>query len=84
MKTIGLAGGIGCGKSFVADVAVKCFPIRHINTDEIARCHMMKGGASYLPVVEEFSKYSGDLVGEDGEINRKALSQIVLNDEKLL
>ncbi|MCR5725912.1 MAG: dephospho-CoA kinase [Lachnospiraceae bacterium] len=84
MKVIGLTGGIGSGKSFVADIAEKHFNIMHINTDEIARRQMLKGGTSYGKVVEEFSKYSDRLLDEDGEINRQVLGKIVLNDENLI
>ena len=84
MKIIGLTGGIGSGKSFVANVAEKHFNILHISTDEIARQQMLKGGTSYYRVIEEFSAYSDELVLENGEINRPVLSRLVLNDHNLL
>ena len=84
MKVIGLTGGIGSGKSFVADVAVKYFPILHISTDEIARQQMQKGGASFDSVVSEFSKYSENLLTPEGEINRQVLGKLVLDDPALL
>ena len=84
MKVIGLTGGIGSGKSFVADIAEKYFNILHINTDEIARRQMLKGGISYGKVVDEFSSYSDELLDENGEINRQVLGKIVLNDEVLI
>lgn len=84
MKVIGLTGGIGSGKSFVAGVAEKYFPVLHVNTDEIARLQMKKGGISYQKTVDYFSAYSEKLLGEDGEIDRKVLSEIVLSDKKLL
>ena len=84
MKVIGLTGGIGSGKSFVAKVASYFFPVLHINTDEMARQQMMKGQISYNRVVEEFSKYSDELLKKDGEINRPVLAKIVFNDAGLL
>ena len=84
MKIIGLTGGIGSGKSFVAKVATMHFKVLHISTDEIARTQMLKGGVSYGRVIEEFSGYTDDLLLEDGEINRPALSKVVLNDPELL
>ena len=84
MKVIGLTGGIGSRKSFVAKVASYFFPVLHINTDEMARQQMMKGQISYNRVVEEFSKYSDELLKKDGEINRPVLAKIVFNDAGLL
>lgn len=84
MKIIGLTGGIGSGKSFVANVAKTHFNVLHISTDEIARQQMLKGGKSYYRVIEEFSKYTDDLILENGEINRPVLSRLVLNDKELL
>jgi dephospho-CoA kinase len=84
LKVIGLTGGIGSGKSFVAKIASYFFPVLHINTDEMARQQMMKGQISYNRVVEEFSKYSDELLREDGEINRPVLAKIVFNDAGLL
>ena len=79
MRIIGLTGGIGSGKSFVAQVAEKNFSVLHISSDEIARRQMQKGGISYKRVVEEFSGMTDDLLCEDGEINRTALSKLVMN-----
>ncbi|MBR4144486.1 MAG: dephospho-CoA kinase [Lachnospiraceae bacterium] len=84
MRIIGLTGGIGSGKSFVAQVAEKNFSVLHISSDEIARRQMQKGGISYKHVVEEFSGMTDDLLCEDGEINRTALSKLVMNDPVLL
>ncbi|MBR4780823.1 MAG: dephospho-CoA kinase [Lachnospiraceae bacterium] len=84
MRIIGLTGGIGSGKSFVAQVAEKYFSVLHISSDEIARRQMQKGGISYKRVVEEFSGMTDDLLCEDGEINRTALSKLVMNDPVLL
>ena len=84
MKVIGLTGGIGSGKSFVAHVAEKYFKILHISTDEIARRQMLKGGVSYKRVIEEFSGYISGLIREDGEIDRQVLSKLVLNDRNML
>ena len=84
MRIIGLTGGIGSGKSFVAHVAEKNFPVLHISSDEIARRQMQKGGISYKRVVEEFSGLTDGLLCEDGEINRTVLSKLVMNDPALL
>lgn len=84
MKVIGITGGIGSGKSYVADVAAKYFPVLHVSTDDIAREQMKKGGISYKGVLEEFGGLCENLLEADGEINRKALSEIVFADKQLL
>jgi len=84
VKVYGLTGGIGCGKSFVASVAEKYFPVRHINTDDIARQQMKKGGKSYEKVVEAFGCHCPELLDENGEINRPFLSKIVFGDKEKL
>ena len=84
LKVIGLTGGIGCGKSFVAKLAESFFPVYHINTDDMAREQMKKGGISYNRVLEGFKEYGDILLEEDGEINRKELSKIVFSDKKAL
>ncbi|MBR4344824.1 MAG: dephospho-CoA kinase [Lachnospiraceae bacterium] len=84
MKVIGLTGGIGCGKSFVAKIASHFFPVLHINTDEMARQQMKKGGISYNGVIREFSQKTDDLLLPDGEINRPVLSKIVFSDPEAL
>lgn len=81
MRVIGLTGGVGSGKSFVAGVITSNFPILHINTDDIARRQMLKGGISYDGVVAEFGP---EIVGADMEIDRSALAKIVFNDDEKL
>lgn len=83
MKVIGITGGIGSGKSFVADIASKFFPILHISTDDIAREQMKKGGCSYIEVVRSFETEC-DILREDGELNREALARVVFSDENKL
>lgn len=84
MKIIGLTGGIGSGKSFVAKVATEFFPVLHISTDDVAKEQMKKGGISYQAVVNQFFSYDEKLLDEDGEINRKVLASIVFNNKMLL
>lgn len=83
MKIIGLTGGIGSGKSFVAGVATGFFPVFHISTDDIAREQMQRGGCSYNAVLKAFSEEDG-VVGEDGELDRQQLSKVVFANRKKL
>lgn len=82
MKVIGITGGIGSGKSLVADIMIKRYKAYQINSDRIAKEQMLPGGISYQGVVDYFGK---DILMEDGTIDKSRLSQIVFNDyDKLL
>ncbi len=82
MKVIGITGGIGSGKSLVADIMIKKHNAHVINTDRIAYEQMLPGGISYDGVVEYFGR---EILNEDGTIDRGRLAGIVFNDrEKLL
>lgn len=81
MRIIGLTGGMGSGKSYVAGIICKNFPFLHISTDDIARAQMLKGGASYDGVVAEFGE---GILDEAGEIDRGRLATIVFNSPEKL
>lgn len=82
MKVIGITGGIGSGKSLVADILIKKYKACLLNSDRIAKEQMMPGGISYRGVVEYFGQ---EILFEDGTIDKNKLSAIVFNDkDKLL
>jgi dephospho-CoA kinase len=82
VKTIGITGGIGSGKSLVADIMIKKHKAYLINTDRIAKEQMMPGGISYRGVVQYFGQ---DILDGEGVIDKDKLSKIVFSDkEKLL
>lgn len=72
---IGLTGQSGSGKSVAADILRKNgFLV--LDCDKIAHENMMPKGKAYNEIVE----YFGDIILENGEINRKILGNIVFND----
>lgn len=75
---VGLTGGVGCGKSFVADVLCGYFPVYVLFTDEIAKQQMQPGKISYQAVVQEFGE---EILTPSKEIDRSRLSQIIFTDE---
>ncbi len=81
MKVIGLTGGVGSGKSTIANIIVKNFNVYAIYTDDIAKRQMQKGGTSYDGVVKEFGE---EILGDDREIDRKKLALTVFTDENKL
>lgn len=78
MKVIALTGGIGAGKSLVANYFFSLGALV-IDADQLARQAIERGSAGFDAVIAEF----GDGILKDGDINRKALGEIVFtNAEK--
>lgn len=80
-KVIGVTGGIGCGKSTLISILSKNKNIYIINTDNIAKDFMKPNGVCYKKIIKAFSS---NILKEDGCIDNKKLSPIVMNDEKKL
>ena len=75
MLVIGLTGGIGSGKSTVADMfAGLGVPI--IDMDRIARQTVEPGQPALEQITQIFGK---DLIGPDGQLNRQRLSTIIFD-----
>jgi dephospho-CoA kinase len=77
---IGLTGNIACGKSTVLR-QLRELGAFVIDADAMIHLILRKDGPAYWPVVSEFGT---DIVGEDGEIDRRALAQIVFTDPERL
>jgi dephospho-CoA kinase len=73
---IGLTGNIACGKSTVLR-QLERLGAYTIDADRLIHDILRKGGDAYEPVVAEFGE---GIVGEDGEIDRRALGRIVFSD----
>lgn len=74
---IGLTGSIATGKSTIANM-FKELNIEVIDADLIAREVVEPGKPAYLEIVKTFGEA---ILNENKELNRKALGQIVFNDE---
>ncbi|MBP1756217.1 MAG: hypothetical protein H6Q59_2615 [Firmicutes bacterium] len=79
MKVIGLTGGIGSGKSLVANIMKEQYGASVIDTDRIAKEQMEPGGASYREVVDYFGE---DILASDGTIDRAKLSAIIFESSE--
>ena len=77
---IGLTGQSGSGKSVVADI-LKNYDTVIIDCDDIAHKNMLKGGISYDDIVACFGS---EILLNNGEIDRKALGNIVFNNSEKL
>ena len=80
MLTVGLTGGIGSGKSAVADLLEE-FGAVLIDADRIAREVVEPGGPAYQPLVDRFGPA---IVDGEGRIDRPALAAIVFPDPAAL
>jgi dephospho-CoA kinase len=79
MGVIALTGGIGSGKSLVADY-FHSLGAKVIDADQLARQVIERGSEGFDQVVAQF----GDAILKDGEIDRRALGEIVFSDTSKL
>ena len=75
MKVVALTGGIGSGKSLVANY-FNTLGAEVLDADQISRQVIERGTPGFDEVVATF----GDSVLKDGEINRRALGEIIFAD----
>ena len=80
MLALGLTGGIGSGKSSVAQLLATRGAVV-VDADRIAREVVAPGGPAYGPLVERFG--SGVLL-PDGSVDRRALASVVFSDPSAL
>lgn len=77
MKVIGIVGGIGSGKTTVVSLIKECATTYVISADQIGHDILKKGHKAYEEVVRHFGT---TILGEDSEIIRKRLGDIVFGD----
>ena len=80
MLAVGLTGGIGAGKSKVADRLVERGAVL-VDADRIAREVVTPGGPAYQPMVDRFGP---GILDADGNIDRPAVAAIVFGDPEAL
>ena len=78
MLAVGLTGGIGSGKSTVAELLVQRGAVL-IDADQVARDVVAPGGPAYQPVIDRFGP---GIVAADGTIDRPALATLAFADEE--
>lgn len=81
MKIIGLTGGVGSGKSTVVNIMQTQFQCNVLIADDIGRMCMQKGTIAYHKIVLLFGT---EIILENGELNRKKISQQVFQNPVLL
>lgn len=80
MFTIGITGGIGCGKSEVAKIC-RAYGMNVIDADDLSRKVTTSHGAA-MPEIEAL--FGKKIMTEDGSLNRKATSDMVFKNKKSL
>ena len=80
MFIIGITGGIGCGKSTVAQLCREA-GLTVIDADEISRQVTAVGGAAIEPIIARFGK---SVIGQDGGLDRAKMARQVFADRKSL
>lgn len=77
MIKVGLTGGIGSGKTTVAQ-AFATIGVPVYNCDNAAHA-LMDSDARIVSALK--ARYGADIYGPDGRLNRKALASIIFNDK---
>lgn len=80
MLAVGLTGGIGAGKSAVADLLVAAGAVL-IDADVVAREVVAPGGPAYQPLLDRFGP---GILAADGTIDRPALAAAAFSDPAAL
>ena len=75
MRVIGLTGGIGCGKSLVAQYFSELGALV-IDADQLARTAIERGSQGFDEAISTF----GDSILSNGDIDRRALGEIIFKD----
>ncbi|MDA8269394.1 MAG: dephospho-CoA kinase [Actinomycetota bacterium] len=80
MLAVGLTGGIGSGKSTVAQRLVEHGAVL-VDADRIAREVVAPGGPAYQPLVDRFGR---EVLAADGTVDRARLAAVVFADPQAL
>ena len=80
MILVGLTGGIGSGKSTVADLLRDRGAVV-LDADDFARAAVVAGSEGLRKVIERFGP---EVLGPDGELDRRKLASIVFTDPAAL
>lgn len=78
MLKVGLTGGIGCGKSTVAQI-FSSLNVPMLDADQIAHNLVEKGQAALTQIHQAFGS---DILNSAGSLNRKKLRAVIFSDLK--
>lgn len=81
MITIGITGGVGCGKSKVLEYIRDNYNCRVILADDVGNKVKEPSQACYEPLIELLGE---DIVGEDSFIDKRAMAAKIFGNDELL
>lgn len=81
LRVIGITGGVGAGKSVVLNYLKEKYPCEILVADDIGNEVKMPGGRCYEAFIE---LVGGDIVLEDGTIDRAKAAEKIFADDALL
>lgn len=81
MRVIGLTGGVGSGKSYVARRLQERYGVELLIADELGHVAMEPGTDSFAQIVALFGK---SVVRENGTLDRQRLAEIIFHDPQAL
>lgn len=79
MKIVGITGSSGAGKTTLSKILNEREDVLVIDADKVVK-QMSKPGTEYLTAIREC--FGDEIFFEDGQLNRKALVDIIYNDDK--
>ena len=79
MRVIGITGGVGSGKSYVAHRLQELLGAELLITDELGHTVMEPGNLAYRQIIDVFGE---EILGEDERIDREALAKIIFGDSE--
>lgn len=80
MFVLGITGGIGCGKTTVANI-LRAHGLEVLDADKISHEVSQKGGSAIDAIIDEFGP---EYINEDGSLNRKMMADLVFNNSRAL
>lgn len=81
MYFIGITGGVGSGKSRILEYISENYEAKIYLADQVAMELQKQGGEVFKSLVKLLGK---EIVGEDGEIDRKAMAAVIFASPMLL
>lgn len=81
MRTIGITGGVGAGKSLILDYIKEHYRAKIYRADEIAHQLQEPGESCYQPLIDLFEK---EILSGDGRIDKAKMAERIFTNDALL